>query len=333
VRVAVDAMGGDHAPRELVAGAVSAAGDGNLSVVLVGRENEIEAELAGLGGKPDNVSIVHAADVIGMGESPVEALKRHPESSILKALSLLRTGGADGVVAAGSTGAAVAASMIALERLPGVRRPGIAVPLPAQNPRGIALLIDAGANPNCRPHHLFQYGVMGASYYREVLGEPNPRVALVSIGEEETKGNELTKEARKLLRESNLNFVGNVEGGHLFAGGCEVAVCDGFVGNIILKSAEGLAEMLLVMLAEEIGRKDPASLQAFARRVDYAEFGGAPLLGFNGLVTICHGRSDRRAIANAIRACGRAADHRLGDAIVRGLHPGRTEEEEGASVR
>jgi glycerol-3-phosphate acyltransferase PlsX len=206
-----------------------------------------------------------------------------------------------------------------LKRLPGVRRPGIAVPMPAHNAHGVCLLIDAGANPACRPHHLHQYAIMGANYYREIFEEESPRVSLVSIGEEETKGTNLTKEAAKLLRGSALNFVGNMEGRDLFGGACEVAVADGFVGNIILKSAEGFAEMLLGMIHEVLAGSSPEALRDIARRMDYAEFGGAPLLGVDGIVMICHGRSDRRAIANAIRACTRAVAHNLNENIVRGL--------------
>ena len=318
MRVAVDAMGGDHAPHEIVAGALIAArSEDSVEVLLVGDEKQLEKELESSGGAPANVSIVHASDAVPMGESPVEALRQRPDASILKAFHLVRRGEADAIVAAGSTGATVAASTMSLKRLRGVKRPGIAVPMPARNRNGICLLLDAGANPECRPHHLFQYAIMGANYYREMFGETNPRVALVSIGAEESKGNTLTKDAAKLLRESDVNFVGNVE--QIFADSCEVALADGFVGNIILKTAEGLAEMLLGMVAETVGGHDPAAFTSIATRVDYAELGGAPLLGVDGVVMICHGRSDRRAIANAIRSGVRAIDHQINENIVRGL--------------
>ena len=319
MRVAVDAMGGDHAPRELVTGALDAVRqDSALEVILVGREPEIVAEITSQGGAPDSVRIVHAGDVIGTHESPVDTLKKRPDASILRTLQLMSAGEADAIVAAGSTGAAVAASMMTLKRLPGVRRPGIAVPMPARNPRGICLLIDAGANPDCRPHHLAQYAVMGANYYREVFEASDPRVALVSIGQEESKGNALTKEAGKLIRGSAVNFVGNIEGGDLFGGACEVGVADGFVGNIILKSAEGCAEMILSMVGE-LAKDDPGMARSLAAKVDYAEFGGAPLLGIDGVVMICHGRSKGRAIANAIRAGARAVASQVNENIVRGL--------------
>jgi len=319
MRVAVDAMGGDHAPRELVAGAVDAAADATGAIVLVGRSDAIEAELDKLGGKPANVEVAQADDVIGMDDTPVEALKKNPDASIVRALRMMHAGEADAVVSAGSTGAAVAASMMTLKRLPGVRRPGIAVPMPAINRHGVCLLIDGGANPNCRAHHLAQYAVMGANYYRRVFDEPNPKVGILSIGEEEGKGNTLTREAAKMIRQTSLNFAGNVEGSGFFGGACHVAVTDGFVGNIFLKSAEGASEMLIAMLSEVLGKDNPEALRKIVRRVHYAEFGGAPLLGFEGVVMICHGRSDRRAISNAIRAGTRALSHHVNEDIVRGI--------------
>lgn len=320
MRVAVDAMGGDHAPAALVAGALDAAkGAPEVGIDLVGRSADLEEEVERLGGAPGHVAVVHADQVVEMGDSPVEALRRRPESSILKALQRMQQGKADAVVSAGSTGAAVAASMMVLGRLPGVRRPGIAVPIPARNAHGVCLLIDAGANPNCRPHHLFQYGVMGANYYAKIFGAESPRVALVSIGEEDAKGNTLTRDAAKLFRESPVRFVGNVEGRDLFGGACEVAVADGFVGNIILKASEGCAEMVFGMFSEALGSRNPEALRKVMGQVDYAEWGGAPLLGVNGVVVISHGRSDRRAIANAIRVAARAVNQHLNETIVRGL--------------
>jgi glycerol-3-phosphate acyltransferase PlsX len=317
-------MGGDHAPAAPVAGGIDAAKrDPSIGVDLVGQRADLEAEVARLGGAPANVAVVHADQVVGMADSPVEALRRRPESSILKALQRLPAGEADAVVSAGSTGAAVAAAMMVLGRLPGVRRPGIAVPVPARNAHGVCLLIDVGANPNCRPHHLFQYGVMGANYYAKIFGEENPRVALISIGEEEGKGNTLTRDAAKILRKSPLRFVGNVEGKDVFGGSCEVAVTDGFVGNIILKASEGCAEMVFRMFSEALGSKNPEALRKVLGQVDYAEWGGAPLLGVDGVVVISHGRSDRRAIANAIGAAARAVNQRLNETIVRGLSHAR----------
>ena len=320
MRVAVDAMGGDHAPHELVAGAVDAVRNApEIEVLLVGREDDIRAELAGMGEIPEGISVVHASEVIAMGDKPVEALKARPDSSILKAMQLAGCGDADAVIAAGSTGAAVAAATMTLKRLPGVRRPGIAVPFPSSNERGVALLVDAGANPDCRAHHLMQYAVMGANYYESVWGCKNPRVGLVSIGEEEGKGNALTKEAAAKIRETNVNFVGNIEGRGMFGGDCDVAVADGFVGNIILKSAEGVAELLLGQVKAVVGKSDPQTFMDIALKFDYSNFGGAPLLGVNGTVVVCHGRSDRRAIKNAILVCTRAVDGHVNEHIVEGL--------------
>ena len=320
MRVAVDAMGGDKAPRELVAGALEVArNDDDYEILLFGDRAQVEPELREQGGAPDNVRVIHAGEVISMGASPVEALKKNPDASILRAIQALGAGEADACVAAGNTGAAVAASMMTLKRLPGVRRPGIAVPFPARNRHGVCLLIDVGANPNCRPAHLYQYAIMGANYYRSMFGEESPRVALVSIGEEESKGTSLTKEAGELLRNGPVQFVGNAEGRDLFGGACEVGVADGFVGNIILKAAEGFAEVTLALVADLLTAANPRVLQDLARRVDYAEYGGAPLLGVDGVVMICHGRSDRRAIANAIRAARRAVKEHINANIIEGL--------------
>jgi len=320
LRLAVDAMGGDHAPRELVAGAVEAVRkDATLEALLVGREDEIRAELDQLGEIPAGISIIHATEVVSMNDKPVEAIKARPDSSILRALQLVAKGEADAAIAAGSTGAAVAAATMCLKRLPGVRRPGIAVPFPALNKTGVALLIDAGANPSCRPHHLMQYAVMGANYFQSAYGIENPRVGLVSIGEEEGKGNNFTKEAAEKIRTTDVNFVGNVEGRGLFGGDIEVAVADGFVGNIILKSAEGVAELLLGQVKRVLGQSDPQSFRNIAKSFDYAEFGGAPLLGVDGTVIVCHGRSDRRAISNAIMVGARAVSDHVNEHIVAGL--------------
>jgi glycerol-3-phosphate acyltransferase PlsX len=320
LRIAVDAMGGDHAPAELVAGAVEAARkDSDIEILLVGREADIRAELARHEDVPATISVVHADGVISMHEKPVEALKRSPDASILRAIRLVADREADAVIAAGSTGAVVAACTFALKRLPGVRRPGIAVPFPARNEKGVALLLDAGANPNCRPNHLAQYAVMGKNYYKSVWGVAEPRVGLVSIGEEESKGNALTREAAEAIRRADVRFIGNVESGGMFGGACEVAVTDGFVGNIILKTAEGTAELLLARVKGVIGASDPEAFRDIVRSFDYAEFGGAPLLGVDGTVIVCHGRSDRRAIRNALVVAARAIAGHVNEHIVAGL--------------
>lgn len=312
MRVAVDAMGGDHAPRALVAGCLQAARtEPGLEVLLVGRRDAVAREVAAQGGER-NVAIIDAADAVPMDEPPVEALKRRPDASILGALRLLGRGEADAVVSAGSTGATVAAALMTLKTVPGVRRPGIAVPLPASNERGVCLLLDAGANPDSRARHLQQYAFMGANYYRQAYGVDAPRVALISMGEEEHKGTQLTREVAGLLRDSPLDFVGNVEARGLFGGACEVAVANGFVGNLILKTVEGLGELLLAKLGE-------SSARSILKEIDYAEFGAAPLLGVAGCVMICHGRSRERAIFNAIRAGMRTAAQRVHQTILDGL--------------
>ena len=312
MRVAVDAMGGDHAPRALVSGCLQAARDEpGLEILLVGRRGPVAAEIDAQGGAP-NVSVVEAGEAVPMDEPPVEALKRRPDASILQALRLVGRGEADAVVSAGSTGATVAAALMTLKALPGVSRPGIAVPLPSRNQRGVCLLLDAGANPDSRAQHLRQYAFMGVNYYRQAYGVESPRVALISMGEEEHKGTRTTREVAGLLRASPLEFVGNVEARGLFGGACEVAVADGFVGNLILKTVEGLGELLLAKLGENLA-------QSIAKEIDYAEFGAAPLLGVAGCVMICHGRSRERAIANAIRAAVRAVGQSVHRSILEGL--------------
>jgi len=312
MRVAVDAMGGDHAPRALVSGCLQAARDEpELEILLVGRREPVAAEIDAQGGAT-NISVVDAGEAVPMDEPPVEALKRRPNASILQALRLVGRGEADAVVSAGSTGATVAAALLTLKALPGVGRPAIAVPLPSRNHRGICLLLDAGANPDSRAQHLRQYAFMGVNYYRQAYGVESPRVALISMGEEEHKGTRLTREVAGLLRSSPLEFVGNVEARGLFGGACEVAVADGFVGNLILKTVEGLGELLLAKLDENLA-------QSIAKEIDYAEFGAAPLLGVDGCVMICHGRSRERAIANAIRSAVRVVGQRVHGNILDGL--------------
>ncbi|MEE8105597.1 MAG: phosphate acyltransferase PlsX [Planctomycetota bacterium] len=320
MRVAIDAMGGDHAPAELVAGAIEAVSGGHIEVALVGDEASIRAELDSRGGCPDGISVVHASDVVRGHESPVDAIRKRPDTSILRTIQLVGEKAADACVCAGSTGAAVAAAMMTLHRLPGARRPGIAVPFPANNRNGVCLLLDVGANPHCRPVHLAQYAIMGSAYYRAMFGEAEPRVGLLNIGQEEGKGTSLVRQATQALRSEPVNFVGNIEGRDLFGGAVEVGVSDGFVGNIILKAAEGFAEVLLGQVARQVGESNPALLQDLKRRVDYAEYGGAPLLGVNGVVMICHGRSKARAIGNAIRAAAKAVEQDINSHIVRGLN-------------
>jgi len=336
IRIAVDAMGGDAAPGAIVEGALRAAAAADApNVLLCGPELVVKASIDDLAAKlPEEkraaalsrVSIRHAADVVGMHESPSKAVRAKPNNSISVALDLVKSGEAGAIVSAGHTGAAVAAATLALDLLPGVRRPGIAVTL--QSARGPCTVIDVGANINCKPLHLLHYGVMAANYHRFVLGVENPRVGLLNIGEEERKGTDLVKDTLALFRKSPLNFLGNIEGQDVFAGKCDVVVCEGFVGNVLLKVAEGFAEWVLRFLgseaaaserdARERGALDQTRLK-FATLLDYSEQGGALLLGINGNCVICHGRSGPKAIANAIRVAARFVQLEVNERIVAGL--------------
>ncbi|MGQ9557994.1 MAG: phosphate acyltransferase PlsX [Desulfurispora sp.] len=318
--IAVDAMGGDFAPAEVVRGAVLAARQDGLRPVLVGDEEKIGAELAGAD-RP-LVDVLHAPETVGMGESPAVAVRRKRNSSIVRAVQLVREGRAAAVVSAGNTGAVMAAALLGLGRIRGIDRPAIASVLPTR--RGRVVLLDAGANVDCSPQHLQQFALMGYLYARDVLGVADPRVGLLNIGEEEGKGNTLTQAAFSLLKDSGLNFIGNVEGRDIFPGRADVVVCDGFVGNVVLKTSEGLAMTLLGMLKDTLGASwlsrlgsllSLPALQDLRRRLDYAEYGGAPLLGVNGVVVIGHGSSDARAIHNALRFAAAAAQNRLPEKI------------------
>ena len=325
VRVAVDAMGGDHAPAAVVEGALMAAREMGFEVVLVGRENEVSAELRRLGAHDGEIPIVDAPDVIEMHESPVLALRRKKHSSIRIGAHMVRDGRADGFVSAGNTGAVMAGSKVALGTIHGIDRPAVTAVVP--NLRGRSVWLDVGANVDCRPIHIRQFALMGSIYAREILGVARPRVGLLSIGEEDLKGNDLTREVFKELQAAGtdvINFIGNVEGRDIFNGNCDVIVCDGFIGNVSLKAIESVAEMLVVFLKQELKSSLLAkaglalarpALRRFKRVIDYAEYGGFPLLGVRGTVIISHGRSSPKAIKNAIRACAECATARVTDRI------------------
>jgi phosphate acyltransferase len=307
VKIAVDAMGGDHGPAVVVEGAVAAVRESGTSVVLVGDRETIEGELHRLG-DPSGVEVRHASQVVGMGESPSQALRRKRDSSLRIAAELVRDGEASAFVSAGNTGAAMAVAMFVVGVLRGVDRPAIAAVLP--NLQRFTVLLDVGANVDPKPWHLFQFAVMGHVYARDILGIERPRVGLLSVGEEEGKGNELTREAYEQLKDSSLNFLGNVEGRDIYNGHCDVVVTDGFTGNVALKISESLAEMVGSMIKEELMRDMRSKMAAalakpafdrFKKRVDYAEMGGAPLLGIDGGAIICHGASPVKAIKNAVR--------------------------------
>ena len=309
MRIAVDAMGGDFAPKEIVQGALDAARKYDCEIVLIGDEGQIRAELAGANTEALRISIVHASEVIGMDEHPAEAVRTKKDSSVVVATRLVKEGKCDAVFSAGSTGAAVAAAQLILHRIRGVGRPAIATPMPT--PDGVTLMLDSGANVDSKPEHLVQSAVMGALYAQHVFGIAHPRVGLLNIGEEESKGNEQAKETYQLLKvEPNIHFCGNAEGRDVPKGNFDVVICDGFVGNVVLKFAEGLAKTILGLIREEIrGAGLMAKLGALllmptlrrlGKRLDVREYGGAPLLGVNGCCVIGHGSSDAKSVASAI---------------------------------
>lgn len=312
MRAAVDVMGGDKAPEAILAGcweAASLLGPDDV-IFLIGTEEVVKAALADApvpADKKCNYKPVYAKDVIAMDDSPVEAVRGKPDSSISVMNKMVAKGEADVAISAGNTGACVAAAQLRMRLLPGVSRPGIAIILPTFY--GPVVLCDVGANPEPKPKHMHQYALMASAYAKAVCGIENPRVGLLSIGEEDSKGNSMTKESRQLLRDEPLiNFVGNIEGKDILKGVVDVCVCDGFVGNIVLKFTEGLTEGIFQTLISEIEEYDPAMLQTFKpvmkkiyQKHDWQETGGAPLLGVGGYCLICHGRSEGRAIKNAIR--------------------------------
>jgi glycerol-3-phosphate acyltransferase PlsX len=325
VRVAVDAMGGDHAPRAIVRGAVEALSDeSDIELVLVGDERRIHEELssAPVNGHRSRIRIVHASQVVEMDEPPVEAIKGKKDSSLIRMAELAATREVDAVLSAGNTGACAAACQLKLKPLPCVTRPGIAVAIPSFH--GPFVLCDVGANIQAKPRHLYEYAIMATLYAQRVLGVENPRVAVISIGEESGKGTGLVKQTYDLLHaDREINFVGNAEGRDLFENKCDVAVCDGFVGNIILKFVEGLAEGLFRTIAHEFNDEAPELKSKFTgaldrvwSRHDYSRYGGAPLLGVNGVCIICHGRSNELAVCNAVKAARRFVAQGLSEAIV-----------------
>ena len=333
-RVALDAMGGDYAPRELVIGAVEALKNLDVKILLVGVEERLREEIAFqlAEGQVDNelleerLSLIPASQVINMEEEPVMALRKKKDASIAVATRLVKEGQAEAVVSAGSTGAQMAAALLILNRITGVERPAIATVMPGRN--GPKVLVDSGANVDCRPKHLEQFALMGSVYASTILKIANPRVGLLNIGEEETKGTELTRQAYQLLKEAQLNFIGNVEGRELLSGEAEVLVCDGFVGNVVLKLTEGLAYHIFSLIKEELTRNTRSKagallalpeLNKLKERLDYTAYGGAPLLGVQGVSIICHGSSRGRAIYNAIRVAKESIESDLVSQLARGL--------------
>ena len=315
MRIALDAMGTDRHPAVEVEGAVQALREttGDLRVALVGDEAAIRKELDRLGESADDrLTVIHAPERIAPGEPAVTAVRRKPGSSIVMGLNLQKEGEVDAFVSAGSTGAVMAASLFILRPLPGVDRPAIATLLPTAT--GPVVMLDAGANVDCKPSHLLQFARLGTVYAHDVLGRERPRVGLLNIGEEPEKGNELSVETHRLLSETDLNFVGNVEGRDIITGVCDVLVTDGFVGNVLLKFYESVAGFVFGLLRGEVADQGAEDrIERATRMLDYAEYGGAPLLGVNGISIICHGGSPPKAIANALKAAMAASDaHMIG---------------------
>ena len=324
VRIAVDGMGGDYAPGVVVEGAVQAANDFfDVEIVLVGQTDALKHELNRhkvLGGK---LVIQEAPEVVGMGDSPVSALKKKKNSSIGVCVDLLKKREVQAVITAGNTGAAVAASTLHLGLLPGIKRPGIAISTPTL--RGISIAMDVGANLNPSANELFQYALMASIYAQEIFKKKNPTVGLLNIGEEESKGTEVLKEAYKILRDSSLNFIGNIEGRDFFTGKVDCIICDGFVGNVVLKMCESVLETAVEIFTREL-KKNPVTLlgawlckpamAGIKKETNYEEAGGAPLLGVDGTVIISHGISSARAIRNAIRVGADMVSHQVNQHIV-----------------
>ncbi|HEX7173723.1 MAG TPA: phosphate acyltransferase PlsX [Pyrinomonadaceae bacterium] len=330
-RVVVDAMGSDHAPHPEIDGALAAARDFGVRVVLVGQPERVLPELRRCGWRKDGdrgIEFVEAEEVIGMDEPVATSVRRKKRSSLRVGAKIVAAGEADGFVSAGNTGAAMATAKMVIGMLPGVDRPALAALLPTKAAKP-TLVLDVGANSDCKPHHMVQFAIMGDAYSRAVLGTQRPSVGLMSIGEEEAKGNELTKEAFPLMRDlGSLNFVGNVEGRDVFTGQVDVIVTDGFTGNVMLKLSEGLQDAVLSLIRRELSASTitkagavlarPA-FRSLKKRLDYSEYGGAPLLGVRSIVVIGHGSSNARAIRNAIRNVREFSEHGAGERIERGI--------------
>lgn len=325
--IAMDAMGGDFAPLEVVKGTLIAAGEyADCIFVLVGDEALLQAELERQSASVTNVVIRHAPEAIEMGEHPATAIRKKRKSSLVIAGQMVKSGEAQATFSAGNTGAAMAVAMLDIGRVPGIDRPAIAATLPTQ--QGQTLMLDAGANVDSSPQNLVQWAMLGSLYAEKVLGKAAPKVGLLNIGGEAGKGNELTKAVYPMLQESSLNFVGNVEGKDVFENAADVVVCDGFAGNILLKTGEGVAEFIVSLLRKELGDASYSEetralfkplMGSLLKRIDYAEAGGAPLLGINGVSIIGHGRSDAKAIAGGLRSARSLAQSGYVEAIRQAL--------------
>ncbi len=323
VCIALDAMGGDHAPSEVVKGAILAAAEFAVEIILVGQEDVVRRELAAAGGTPRNISIVDAREIVTMEDTALAPLRRKRNSSVRVCANLVAEGKANAFVSAGNTGATWTSARAVMGMIEGVSRPALATVLPSL--KGHTLLLDVGANVDAKPNHLREFAVMGHFYAQMLFNIDAPRVGLLSIGEEEGKGNELTKETYRVLKETGLNFIGNAEGRDVFNGNADVVVCDGFIGNVVLKASEALGEFVSTTLRQEMRKTLPrkiggllakSAFEGLKKRMDYSEYGGAPLLGVKGGCIVCHGRSNAKAIKNAIRVARNFAINRIDEKIM-----------------
>ncbi len=326
MRIILDGMGGDHAPEATVEGAVLASQEFGADIIIVGLKDVLEKELSKYGSHFPKIELYHAPEIIDMQDAPAASVRKKKGSSINVAVKLVKEGRGEAFVSAGNTGAVVCASTLYLKPLKGVERPGIAIAVPTL--QGVSLIIDVGANIDPKPIHLLQYGIMGDVYSRTILKKSDPTVGLLNIGQEASKGTEFIKKTYNLFAQSRLNFIGNVEGRDLFNGRCDVIICDGFVGNVVLKVSESLAENLSALFKRELGESfitrigalfSQSALRALKREMDYAEYGGAPLLGIDGISIICHGSSTAKAIKNAIRVAGEFVNHKVNQHIVESI--------------
>jgi glycerol-3-phosphate acyltransferase PlsX len=323
MRIAVDGMGGDRAPSAIVDGAVEAAREFNYELIIVGDKTTLKRELSRHRRCPENIIVEHASEVVGMDEPPAVSVRKKRHSSIAVGIELIKRGEADAFISAGNTGAVVCSATLNLGLLPGVERPGISIVFPTF--MGVSMLIDVGANIDPRPIHLLHYGIMGDAYCKYILGKEKPNIGLLSIGEEASKGTDFVKETHKLLEDSRLNFTGNIEGQNVFTGRCDVILCDGFVGNVVLKVAEGIGAAIIKLMKSKVKNRPVAQLGALLSKtafmrlwkdLDYTEYGGAPLLGIDGSIIISHGSSTAKAIKNAIKKGAEFKENELNKHIV-----------------
>ncbi len=327
MRIGLDAMGGDKAPESPVGGAVMAVNEFGYHVTLVGREHEIRGHLRDYDYPADKIDVINATQTIDMGEPAALSVRKKRDSSIVRGVDLLKNGVFDAFVSAGNTGAVVCAATLSLRLLPGVDRPGIAVIMPSLHEP--CMVIDVGANIDPKPFHLLQYGIMGDAYSKHILSKHNPTIGLLNIGEESTKGTDFIKETHMMLSESKLNFIGNVEPKDVYCGNADVVLCDGFVGNVLLKVTEGLVDAATALLRREFRHSSFVAkfgatltlpvINNIKKKVDSAEYGGAPLMGVDGSVIIAHGASNDIAIKNAVRVAGEFVDHKVNTHVVEEL--------------